>query len=378
MKKSLQVVGILLGIISLVCITSAIAVGNIAITPSGDLVSGLTSASASFIVNFPSSGGYTFDSGNTLAMDTQLDDATWTYSVVLDGIENPSKTENGPNIRISGWELSYPSDRTISLKVKMQGTAPAVDKSEEKILLRVRELSGGNVAVTGSEVVKTKMVLNPASIGETISAESANLTALRTKIDELAGRGVDVSAVESKYSQASTFLQTAKQSSDVARASTALSQATKLIDEEIGPTVVKMDAENALSRAESSIGQTDKLITYFKDNKSMSSDARLMPIITKWEIAAEKLSTAKDLYGQGKYDEAATKADEAAAKGDEVLTEAQALKEKVDSSPFAALGGIVSALAGSIIKIVIIIVVVVLVVVGILLFRRRRRWDELG
>lgn len=181
----------------------------------------------------------------------------------------------------------------------MQGTAPAVDKSEEKILLRVRELSGGNVAVTGSEVVKTKMVLNPASIGETISAESANLTALRTKIDELAGRGVDVSAVESKYSQASTFLQTAKQSSDVARASTALSQATKLIDEEIGPTVVKMDAENALSRAESSIGQTDKLITYFKDNKSMSSDARLMPIITKWEIAAEKLVQQKTSTARG-------------------------------------------------------------------------------
>jgi hypothetical protein len=377
MKRSLKVVGILLGIISLVCITSAIAVGNIAINPSGDLVSGVTSASASFIVNFPSSGGYTFDNGNTLAMDTQLDDASWTYSVILDGIENPPKTENGPNIRISGWELSYPSDRTISLKVKMQGTAPTVDKSEEKILVRVRELSGGNVAVTGSEVVKTKMVLNPASIGETISAESANLTALRTKIDELAGRGVDVSAVESKYGQASTLLQTAKQSSDVARASTALSQATKIIDE-IESAVVVMEAQNALSRAESSIGQTDKLITYFKVNKSMSSDARLMPIITKWEIAAEKLSTAKDLYSQGKYDDAATKADEAAAKGDEVLTEAQALKEKVDSSPFAALGGIGSAIAGSIFKIIIIIVVVVLVVVGILLFRRRRRWDELG
>jgi subtilase family serine protease len=113
-------------------------------------------------------------------------------------------------------------------------------------------------------------------------------------------------------------------------------------------------------------------------NKSMSSDSRLMPIITKWEIAADKLSTAKDLKSQGKYDEAALKADEAAAKGNEVLTEAQALKEKVDSGPFSALGGIGSALTGSIIKIVIIIVVVILVVVGILLFRRRRRWDELG
>jgi len=310
-------------------------------------------------------------------MDTDLNGATWTYSVVLDGIENPSKTENGPNIRLSGWELSYPSDRTISLKVKMQGTAPTVDKSEDKILLRVRELSGSNTLITGSEVVKTKMVLNPASSGGTISAESANLTALRTRIDELAGRGVDVAAVESKYGQASTLLQQAQSSSDPAQASTKLSQATKIINE-TESAVVKMEAENAISRAESSIGETERLITYFNVNKSMSSDSRLMPIITKWEIAADKLSTAKDLKSQGKYDEAALKADEAAAKGDEVLTEAQALKEKVDSGPFSALGGIGSALTGSIIKIVIIIVVVILVVVGILLFRRRRRWDERG
>jgi hypothetical protein len=377
MKKSQIVVGILLGIISLVCVASAFAVGNIAINPSGDLVSGVTKASASYIVNFPSSGGYTFESGNTLQMDTDLDDATWTYSVVLDGIENPSKTETGPNIRLSGWELSYPSKRTVSLKVKMEGVAPPVDKSEEKILIRVRELSGGNAPITGSQVVKTKMVLNPASIAGTISAESANLTALRTRIDALAGRGVDVSTVDGKYGQASTLLQNAQKSSDPARASTALSQATKIIDE-IESAVVVMEAENAISRAESSIGQTDEIINYLNVNKSMSADARLMPIIARWEIAAEKLSTAKDLYGQGKYAEAVQKAGEAADKGDEVLTEAQALKEKVDAGLFSGLGNLGNAFAGRIVTIVIIIGVAILIVVGIILFRRRRRWDELG
>jgi hypothetical protein len=310
-------------------------------------------------------------------MDTDLDDATWTYSVVLDGIENPSKTETGPNIRLSGWELSYPSKRTVSLKVKMEGVAPPVDKSEEKILIRVRELSGGNAPITGSQVVKTKMVLNPASIAGTISAESANLTALRTRIDALAGRGVDVSTVEGKYGQASTLLQNAQKSSDPARASTALSQATKIIDE-IESAVVVMEAENAISRAESSIGQTDEIINYLNVNKSMSADARLMPIIARWEIAAEKLSTAKDLYGQGKYAEAVQKAGEAADKGDEVLTEAQALKEKVDAGLFSGLGNLGSAFAGRIVTIVIIIGVAILIVVGIILFRRRRRWDELG
>jgi len=377
MKRSLKVVGILLGIISLVCITSAIAVGNIAITPSGDLVSGVTKASADFIINFPSSGGYSFDSSNALSMDTDLDNATWTTSLVLDGQESDYPPQTGKNIRISGWELSYPSRRTVSLKVRLNGVAPLVDTSQEKILIRVRELSSNNAAITGSQVVKTKMVINPATLGASVSSEAANLTALRTKIDELAGRGVNVAAAESKYGQANTLLQQAQKSSDTAQASTKLSQATKIINE-IESEVVKLDAGDAISRAESSVGQTEEIISYFKTNKSMSDDPRLMPILTKWEIAADKLSTAKDLNSQGKYDEAAAVANEAATKGDQVLTEAQALKEKVDSSPLAALGGIGSAFAGSIIKIVIIIVVVILVVVGILLFRRRRRWDELG
>jgi hypothetical protein len=200
---------------------------------------------------------------------------------------------------------------------------------------------------------------------------------LRTRIDALAGRGVDVSSVEGKYGQASTLLQSAQQTTDLARASTALSQATKIIDE-VESAVVVMEADSAISHAESSIGQTDEIINYLTVNKSMSSDARLMPIIARWEIAAEKLTTAKDLYSQGKYGEAAKKADEAVEKGDQVLAEAQALKEKVDAGLFSGLGNLGSALGGSILTIVIILGVAILLVVGIILFRRRRRWDELG
>jgi len=150
MSRSLQFTGILCGIICLVCITSAISVGNIAISPSGDLVSGVTRASASFIVNFPSSG---FDIDHNLQMDTELDDAVWTYSIVLDGIENPQPPDTGPNVKISGFILSYPSGHDISLKVRVEGTAPVVDVSKEQIVVRVRELDNRNAVVSGSEVV---------------------------------------------------------------------------------------------------------------------------------------------------------------------------------------------------------------------------------
>jgi hypothetical protein len=378
MSRPLQVIGILIVLISIVSVVSAsISVGNIAMSPSGDLVSGQTQSSASFTVNFGSSGGYTFENTNSLQMETELADATWSYIVILDGIENPANTVAGPNIRISGWELSYPSDRTISLKVKVAGTAPVVTNSSEKIIMRVRELGTGNTLV-GTEVVKKKMVLNPATIGETIQSESARMSSLRNELDQLAGSGIDLTTAEAKYGQANAYLQSAGSATDTTRKQSDLSAAKKLLDEVEAMTLV-MGAQHAITTAEGSIGQTEQLISYFKVNKSMGSDARLMPIIARWELAADKLSDARDLFTEGKYAEAADKASEAATKGDEVLNDALALKEKVDSNPISGIvSGLSGAISGTIVTILIIIVIAVIAIVGIILFRRRRKWDELG
>jgi hypothetical protein len=382
MRNSLKFVGILFGIIALVCIASAsTSVGNMQISPSGNLVSGQTPASASFTVLFSSSGGYTFDNDHVLAMDTELDNPTWTYSTIIDGNENPSKTVVGPNVRLSGWELSYPSDREISVKVKMMGTAPQVDSSTEKIVVRVRELDNRNGVVTGTEVTKKKMVLNPASIGQSVTTQLATLNTVKTKIDQLAAGGVDVSSVESQYSQASAYLQSAGGTSDYEKAQNDLTSAQKLIDD-LNAAIPALEAQKSIADAESTIGQTEDLITYFKVNKSMSSDARLMPIIASWDIASERLTDAKDLYSQGSYEEATRKANEALDKGTQVLGDAQTLKESVDSNPFSAIGGIfsglASGLAGLALTIGIVIVVVLLVIAAVFLFKRRRRWDELG
>jgi hypothetical protein len=378
MRRSLTSLGILFGIIALVCIASATtSVGYIQISPSGDLVSGQTQASASFTIQFSSSGGYTFDNDHVLAMDTELDNPTWTYSIVMDGIESPLKTVSGPNLRLSGWELSYPSDRDISVKVQMEGTAPQVDTSMEKVVFQVRELDNRNGVVQGTEVTKTKMVLNPASIGEGVTSQVVVLADLKARIDQLNEGGVDVSTVEAKYSQADAYLQSAGRGTDYVQAQNDLTSAQNLIDE-LNSSVPVLEAQKSIADAESSIGQTEELITYFKVNKSMGSDARLMPIIASWDIASGRLTDAKDLYSEAKYDEATRKANEALEKGNAVLADAQSLKETVDTNPFSAIGGMFSGLASLAMTIVIIIAVVILVVAAIFLFRRRRRWDELG
>lgn len=378
MRRSLQLLGILFVLTTLVSMGSAaIQVGNVLITPTGDLVSGVTRASASFTVSFPTSGGYTFDSTHILQMDTDLDQPTWTYNTILDGIENPSKTESGPNIRVSGWELSYPSSRTVSLKVKVDGTAPTVTTSEEKIIFRVRETDSRNVVV-GTEVVRKKLVINPATLGEAIQTESARLTGIRSSLDQLAGSGLDLAGVETKYGQAAAYLQSSQQATDSTSKQSNLNNAKKLIDE-MNATVAELQARHAIATAERSLQQTDEIITYLRVDKNMGSDAQLLSIITRWDIASDRLSGARDLFAEGDYQEAASRATDAATRGDQVLTEAAALKEKADSNPFAnVLGGISGGISGILWPVLIIIVIVILVVAGIVIFRKRRRWDELG
>jgi hypothetical protein len=221
------------------------------------------------------------------------------------------------------------------------------------------------------------MVLNPASISQGVSAQDATVADIKARIDSLAAAGVDVAAVQAKCGQAEAYIKDAKATSDTVKAQTDLTSAARLIDE-LKTAVPALEAQKSIGDAQASIDQTEDLIGYFKENKSMGSDARLMPIIASWDIASERLTAAKDLNSAGKFEEATRKANEAREKGNEVLANAQALKENVDKNPFAAIGGVFSNLAGMAMTIGIVLGVVVLVIVAIVLFRRRRRWDELG
>ena len=360
MRRIAKLIGFLILIFCIVQVsTAAIAVRNIDISPSSNLVSGQTQVSVSFVIDFASTGGYTFDSENTLQMSTDLDSATWSYIIIQDGIENPAVLEVGPNININGWVLSYPSSREISMRVNMNGVAPQVTTSEEKTVIRVAELSSVGSVISGTEVEKTAMVLNPAQIDEIISSSIIELNNLKASIDSLAASGVDVAAAQSKYAQAESDLQNAQISSDYARAQSYVSSAQTVIDE-LKTLINQLTAQKAINDANAPVEQTDELISYFKVNKSMSADPRLSPIITKREIAADLVVDARDLASQGKYDEAVQKAGEAYTKANEALTDAQALKEDVDSNPFAAIGGIFS---GALVTIIVVIVVVILAVV---------------
>ena len=329
--------------------------------------------SASFVVNFISTGGDTFSSSDTLRLSTDLTDAHWNKVLILEGVDNPQPVEIGPNVNINGWTLAYPSNKDVSLEVSLEGVTPTVSQTGDITVFRVAD--------SATEVVKTKTVINPAEIATTIPQPKSDLAGIKATLDQLNADGVDTSAAEAKYNDAMSNIQKAEATSNYSNAETYISQVRKSITD-LNTQLTQLRTADAINKASIPIDQTDEIITYLQVNKSMSNDARLSPIITKRERAADLLVDARDLSSQGNYEEATNKANDALAKGQEALSDAQALKTQVDSNPLSgigsALGGAGGAIGGVLIYIGVIVLIVVVAVVGIVLFRRRRRWDELG
>jgi hypothetical protein len=375
MKLKTVAVGILVLLSCLITGATAYAiVGNVGIAPASDLVSGQTHVSVSFVVDFPASGGETFSSDDSLQMSTDLTDARWSPVLILDGVETQQPDELGSNVNINGWELSYPSKRELSLRVTMEGTAPVVDSSQNKTILRVATLTAKNTVAPGSEVIHQGYVINPSEMQSSVSGAQEDLSAFRGLLDEKSAQGVDISAAEAKYNEANTALQSATASTSyvveqgyVNNAEAAISDGKNLLD--------KASSSKTIQDAQKQIEQTDDIITYFKVNRSMGADARLAPIITERERAADLLSDANDLNNQGSYAQAQNKAAEAFNKASQALSDAQALKKAIGDNPFSAIG---NAIGGALVYIGVIVVIAVVVVLGIVLYRRRNKWDELG
>jgi hypothetical protein len=379
MNMKTAAVGILVLTFCMVAgVTASTMVGNVGITPGSDLISGETKVSVSFVVDFAASGGETFGSQDTLQLSTDLTDAHWTPVLIIDGVENQRPEEVGGNMAISGWELSYPGDRDLMLKVNMEGTTPVVSTSQNKTILRVVTLNAKGGSTAGTEVVKTRYVINPSEMRQIVTGGRTELQAFKTLLDEKGAQGVDISAAQAKYAEADGALQSAEKSSSfvvqkgyVTTAQAAIAAGKTLLD--------KASTQKVITDANGLIEQTESLITYFKVNRSMGSDPRLQPIIVKQELAMGLLSEAKDFNTQGQYSQAMVKATEALNKGQDALNDATALRKEIGENPFTSIVSTVAGgVSGALMDIAIIVVIAVIAVVGIVLYRRRNRWDELG
>ena len=380
LKTSLVVLLIL--IVGITAASASISVNkNIAITPVGELVSNQTPpilVTAIFTINFNPIGVETFPSGDTLTMSTDLENGQWSYITSLDGNPNPAVTANGRNVNINGWGLSYPSKRELSMKVTLNGEVPTVTASGNKTIIRVAELSSNPEPVFDRSW--ERYVIIPEPIIERPPMKIA-LADFRALIDEKAQAGIDTTAAMEKYSAANTAISNAGKSSAYSAKQTYLTNAQVLLKD--GQAALdRAIVQPVINEAQTLIDQTDGLITYFKVDRSMGNDPRLVPIIQKRDRAADLLSEAKDLLPKNDFTGAKDRVLLSSDMAKQSYDAALALRKEIGDpqwDPVEWLAGIFGGLGSILIYIAIIAVIAVVVVVGIVLYSRRRTdWDELG
>lgn len=368
---------IIIAVFLIFCIhaVSAFGVETITVDPSGSLTPG-TPVIVTFKVDLSGAGDETFTSGNELDMSTDLDKPTWTYSLVLDGVDTAQPSSSGRVLAVSGWILSYPSSVEESMKVTVQGNAPTVSQTTNKTMIKIEEVDSHNNIITSTVVERTAVVVNVAEVQAKVTEKESALQTFRSHIDEKSALGIDTADAEAKYSDAQQKITTAKTlpSTQYSQAYSNLDAAQKSIDD--GETALdRAWADNEVTNAQIPINNVDAVIAWFKGNKSTSDDAQLAAIIAKREVAVSYISTANDDISNGKYADARNKAQEAFNKGNESYTDALARKKVLESGWFQL--PTLPKLPGGIFLIVG-IVVVILAVVGYVIYRKRSRWDELG
>jgi hypothetical protein len=368
MKGLLKWTVLLLLLIVCMQTVSAISVSSVTIDPSGSLTPA-TPVTAQFKIETGS-----FPSGGEVRLFTELDKPAWTYTIIVNGIENLRPVMGGRTLSINGFELAYKPSDEVSVRVTLEGEAPAVTQTSNKTVIRITEYDASGRAVTSSQVEKTALVINTGEVSSTIASADADLQVYRTHIDEKAALGIDTSAAELKYNEAQAKVDSARSRSsnqyaealaDITASAAAIKEGESALD--------KAWAEYEVEAAQVPITNVDAIIGWFKGNSSTANDQQLPTIITKREVAVSYVSTANDDIAEGNFVQARQKAQDAFLKGNESYTDALVRQKQLMSGfslPIPKINSTVMIILG--------VIAVILVVVGVIIYRRQSRWDELG
>jgi hypothetical protein len=377
-----QVHFILCAILAVLCLVQACAAltgSNLATTPSqvnalrpGDLISEVSGT-----VNLPTSGDMTFNPEDSVSFYTQLTEASWSISIVINGIENPARTFKGTHATIGGFDLAYPTSnyQSVALKFSMtDGTVPTSFTSGNINLIRAQELDSSSDQV-GAAVYVNGSVINPDAQKAAVNQVNSDLSALKADIDAKNALGVDTSIAQQKYDAAKNAVDQA--STYIISAPTQVQPSLDTATSNINAAKVALDqawADMSLQEAKNMLASVDGLITEFTVNDSLkTTDSRLVAIINKRDLSAQAISNANDLFTTGSYPSARTKA------GDGLSLANQAWNLSLDLKTQLGQGFQLPGLPNlSAFLPVIVVILVVAAVAGIIIYRRKMHWDELG
>jgi tetrahydromethanopterin S-methyltransferase subunit F len=362
---------------------SAFKVESAEVAPDGDLQAG-ASVSVSAVVDFPATSGTTFPTEDTFSCYSELDKPKWIWSVVLGGNENPKPEGFGKFFKISGFELEYPKETSVKLRVTLEGTVPQINTTQNLTVLRFQWLdSSSKVRDTGDNAnyLVVRKIVNPQDVARNIEEARRSLQELRTTIDQTTARGVNTTAAEKKYVEAERLLNTAT-SGNFSSQTSAIERMNALIDE-AEKSLEQAEVQAEIDRAKAQIRNVDEMLTFFKANKEISGDPRVAAITVKRESAQQSLTSASDSLSDGNYNQARIRANESATKALEAYNDSVELRSQFVGSSNATGSSNVSTagsggIGGGILPYVVVIVVIAVVAIGVVMYQRRNRWDELG
>ncbi|HUW86035.1 MAG TPA: PEGA domain-containing protein [Methanoregula sp.] len=145
-----------LGVVFLVSGVSAFTVTAVSISPSGTLNPG-DLVNVSYTVYAAS--GVAFPSYDDLQFISGLDNMAWSYSLVVNGVENVRPVVGGRTLTIPGFELSYRNQDEVLVKVSLRGRIPLSSvPGSMKTLVTIQELDSRGYAINSSIVTVDRLV----------------------------------------------------------------------------------------------------------------------------------------------------------------------------------------------------------------------------
>jgi len=145
-----------LGVVILVSGVSAFTVTAVSISPLGTLNPG-DQVNVSWTVYAAS--GVAFPSYDDLQFVSGLDNTAWSYSIVVNGVENVRPVVGGRTLTIPGFELSYRNQDEVLVKAALKGRIPLSSvPGSIKTLVTIQELDTRGYAINSSIVTVDRLV----------------------------------------------------------------------------------------------------------------------------------------------------------------------------------------------------------------------------
>lgn len=146
-------------ILLLISGVSAFSVAKQAVDPSGVLNPG-DGVNVSYTVYAAS--GTAFSSYDDLQFVTELNDPLWSYSIIVNGVENVRPVDDGRTLTIAGFELGYRNQDEVMVKVTLKGIIPLSSvPGATKTMVKIQELDARGYAIPNTVVTIDRLIGNP-------------------------------------------------------------------------------------------------------------------------------------------------------------------------------------------------------------------------